>query len=146
MLICSEWCRCFALDFLRELRTARGARMSDVTVHDSTFLTCLEEPADDITVTNDENDSSVIPQLRFPPPPPSPVLHFIEDTDATLCTPLTSQRVQPLRGMLSQESSAKPRECIASSSFNIAQVSKVKIQEAKEDEKKQGHSPSSSGK
>ncbi|VDN96333.1 unnamed protein product [Rodentolepis nana] len=98
----------------REISSDGAARMNEVTIHDVTFVSCLEEP---------------ICTTPLPIPPRSPILHFIEDADVTLCTPMTAQQTDPLSGMQSQVGPVMPQEC-AKSSINVADVTEVPVQVA----------------
>nr|CDS34065.1 conserved hypothetical protein [Hymenolepis microstoma] len=98
----------------REISGGGAARMNEVTIHDVTFVSCLEES---------------ICATPLPVPPRSPILHFIEDADVTLCTPMAAQQTDPLSAIQSQVGSVIPQEC-TKSSINVADVTEVPVQVA----------------
>lgn len=90
--------------------------MSEVTIHDVTFVSCLEEP---------------ICGTPLPVPSRSPILHFIEDANVTLCTPMTAQQTDPFSRMQSQVGPVKPQEC-TKSPMNVADVTEFPVQVAED--------------
>ncbi|KAM7532718.1 hypothetical protein Aperf_G00000130541 [Anoplocephala perfoliata] len=95
---------------LAEFRRVRNAARLSQETHDLTFVSCLEEPV-----------STPTPIINH-----SPALHFIEEADVTVCTPVALQETDTCE-TTTVISPLKPQDCKKSLPINVTEMTDVPV-------------------